>query len=109
MISHLSSEQISKVLIEEATPEETLHADECGECRAELSRLRKTLSLFRDSVLDWSDQSGGSVAPSSALLRTEKSAFGLQPLRWALITGLLILFIAVPLYRNVSDRHRETD
>jgi hypothetical protein len=109
MISHLSSKQISKVLVEKATPEETLHADECVECGAELIRLRETLSLFRDSVLGWTRENSDSVAPSVALLNAEKSAYGRRPLRWVLVTSLLILFIAVPLYRNVTDRHRETD
>jgi hypothetical protein len=109
MISHLSSEQISKVLADKATAEETLHANECVECRTELTRLRETLSLFRDSVLEWANENHRSAPSSVAFLRAEKSAYSRQPLRWALITALLILFVAVPLYRSVSDHHRETD
>ena len=109
MISHLSSKQISKVLAGKATPEERLHANECAECRTELIRLRETLSLFRDSVLKWADEGYRSAPVSAAFLRVEKSAYSRQPLRWALITALLILFVAVPLYRSVSDHHRQTD
>ena len=109
MTGHLSSKQISKVLVEKATPEETRHADECVECGAELIQLRETLSLFRDSVLDWTEENCGSAEPSVAFLYAEKSARSRRPLRWVLVSCLLILFIAVPLYRNAADRDRETD
>ena len=58
MNQHLSSEQISNYLLDETTFEETAHARECAECRAELARLESSLLLFRGTVKRWS----GSVA-----------------------------------------------
>lgn len=50
MNRHLSSPQISKCLIGDATPEEAKHVRECAACGAELARLELSFSLFRDSV-----------------------------------------------------------
>src|SRR5579863_2585765 len=62
MNRHLSSDQISKCLIGDGSPEETQHARECSECGAELAGLESSLSQFRTSVRQWSDRVG-SVAP----------------------------------------------
>jgi hypothetical protein len=56
MNHHLSSEQMSEWMIGERTPEEDRHARECRQCRAELDRLEKAFSLFRDSGRRWGDR-----------------------------------------------------
>ena len=55
MNQHLSSEQMSRWMIGERTSEEDRHARECPRCSAELDRLEKTFSQFRDSGRRWSD------------------------------------------------------
>ena len=106
MISHLSTEQISKLLIGEGTPEEEKHAGECAECLVELTRLRETLSAFRDSVQDWAGRSGRSVLVRS-FPRSESTGFGMHRFRWALAAAALIVLVAIPLYRNLMNRHLE--
>ena len=55
MIQHLSSQQISKYLIGDVTPEETSHARVCAACRAQLEDLEMSLSDFRGAVRDFSE------------------------------------------------------
>jgi protein TonB len=53
---HLSSQQISEVLIGTAQPPTLRHTHECRTCAAELERLELPLQWFRSSVRQWSDQ-----------------------------------------------------
>ncbi len=62
MNQHLSSEQITKCLIEDVTPEEAMHAQDCAECGAELEGLEVSLILFRDAVRNWSDEVDGALS-----------------------------------------------
>ena len=55
MNQHLTSEQVSRWMVGERTPEEVRHARGCLHCRAELDRLEKALSLFRESGQRWSE------------------------------------------------------
>jgi hypothetical protein len=109
MISHLSSEQISRLLAGDATPEEEQHAGNCAECEPDLSRVRETLAVFRYSVQKWADENGATRVPDSEFLRNEASAWRKGPVRWALVAAAVIILIVVPLYENVRDRHREAD
>ena len=59
MNQHLSSKEISKYLIGDATSEEAQHAHECTACGDELALLESSLSLFRGSVRQWSDRVSG--------------------------------------------------
>ena len=106
MIRHLSSEEISKVMIGEATPEQSQHAAGCAECNVELSHLGETLSSFRGSVQHWTEQCGGSVVPDRAFLGTESRVFSFDALRWALAVAAMIL-LAIPFYRGMSSRDRK--
>jgi TonB family protein len=49
-MNHLSSEQISRYLVGDLTPELEVHANECSLCGARLARLESSLSHFRGSV-----------------------------------------------------------
>jgi len=109
MISHLSSDQISRLMIGEATPQEAQHAVECAQCAEEVTRMRETLSMFRDSAQHWSERSGGSIAPNRAFLQAASPAFDVSPFRWALAMAVLILVVMVPVYKSISDRHRAAD
>jgi protein TonB len=56
MNPHLSSDQISKILIGDAAPDESQHARECQACGAEVTRMESALGIFRNSVHQWSEQ-----------------------------------------------------
>ena len=55
-MKHLSKDQISKCLIGDATTEETQHAWDCADCRAELTRVESAFSDFRSSAQHWSQR-----------------------------------------------------
>ena len=109
MISHLSSEQISRLLAGDAMPEEEQHAGNCAECERELSRVRETLAVFRHSVQQWADENGATRVPDGEFLRHESFGWRKGPVRWAFAAAAVIILIVVPLYENVRDRHREAD
>ncbi len=62
MNQHLSKDQISKCLIGDATPEETQHAWDCADCRAELTRVESAFSDFRSSAQHWSQRAAATDA-----------------------------------------------
>lgn len=66
MNRHLSSEEISRWMIGERTPETECHAIECPSCRSELDRLEDAFSLFRESGRRWSDRCYASSAAGLA-------------------------------------------
>ena len=55
MNRHLSDEQISKLVIGDAAPEESQHARDCLACQSEVTRMSSSLALFHDSVHQWSE------------------------------------------------------
>jgi periplasmic protein TonB len=56
MSTHLTSGQISKILIGDASDYETRHARECMACAAEVGRLETALADFRSSVDRWAQR-----------------------------------------------------
>jgi len=109
MRSHLSSEEISRLLAGNATSEEEQHAGKCPECGRELSRARDLLLVFRHSVQQWADAHGATRVPDSEVLRNKSSVRRKGTLQWALAAAAVIILIVVPIYRNAGDRHREAD
>jgi hypothetical protein len=108
MSQHLSSQQISRWMIGERTPQEEQHARECPECGAELARLEAALALFRGSVRHWSDGQSRAVPPGAgriALARRSRT----QPIRWASVAAALLVLAAVPVYRNVQEKQRQAE
>jgi hypothetical protein len=55
MNEHLSSEQITNLLLDEVSETEERHLSECGSCRAELNHLRNAFSLYRRAGQSWSE------------------------------------------------------
>src|SRR5580698_3581672 len=53
-MTHLTSDDLSRCAMGDATPEQNRHARECAVCSAELSRFESSLTLFRSSVREWS-------------------------------------------------------
>src|SRR5262245_3615867 len=103
MTSHLSSEQISRLLAGEATTEQSHHASTCAECAAEVRQMQDVLSAFRASVQQWSHTIGGyAVVLDQPFLLREPRSFRVRPLRWALAAALIIILTTVPVYRNAT-------
>jgi hypothetical protein len=105
MSIHLSSEQISKLMIGEATAEEERHARECIECMNELARFRTTLSVLRDSVQNWTAESSRSIAPDRALQAIYAPGFRIRLRGWA-VAAAMIGLLAIPIYRNIHQPQR---
>jgi hypothetical protein len=105
-MTHLSPDSVSKLMIGEATLEERQHAAECTQCALELRRLKETFFVFGHSVRAWAAESGAPLVPEQPLLRNSHPGMGFSPLRWALVSALLILLISLPLYRGVRDERR---
>jgi len=111
MNRHLSSEEISRWMIGERTPDTERHAIECPPCRAELDRLEAAFSLFRESGICWSDRcyaasSAGRLAAGITPPRSSANVAGLPARRllpWAcavatsmLVGALLLRPVPVP-------------
>ena len=105
MIRHLTSDEISNVLIGDATPEQQQHASKCTECSASLERLNETFSVFRESVHQWSGKNGGAV-PKSIDFHQNAAGIGLLRLRWALASVVLIILLVIPVYKNKREEKR---
>ena len=109
MNRHLSSSEISRWMIGEHTPQQEHHVRECPECSAELARLEASLSLFRDSVRQWSDrQSSGSNQGAWKVERTRTGFMG-QPRLWALVTAMVLMLAVIPIYRDAQHKQREAE
>jgi hypothetical protein len=98
MSQHLSSERISMWIAGERTPEDEEHVRVCLECAAELARFQATLSLFRDSVRDWSSRQPGSEPGTVPKLAPARWA-----VRWAMAAAALLLVATVSIYRGTRQ------
>jgi hypothetical protein len=105
-MKHLSQEQISRWVLGDLTDEETQHVRECAECGRQFTELRETLSLFRDSVNEWAEQEHQTRIPEKWSLQAVPHQLVTRPFRWALITALLLVIAAVPVYREVQARQQ---
>lgn len=82
MSTHLSPEEVSKWVTGERDPAAQRHVAECLSCGAEIERLDKLFSLFRESGVHWSECVRATPG------RAEKQPIGL---RWRLgIAGSLM-------------------
>jgi len=57
-LGHLTSQQLFDALIGDMTLSGDLHMSVCELCAGELNRLKTSLNLFRDTVRNWSGQTG---------------------------------------------------
>jgi len=105
MISHLTSEEISKALIGDVTPEQQQHVRECSECGASLESLRETFLVFQESVHVWAGSKDAAI-PASIDFRETAVNFTMPRLRWALAGVVLIILLVVPVYKNSREQKR---
>jgi hypothetical protein len=105
MIHHLTSDEISNVLIGYATPEQQEHASTCTECATSLEHLKETFSVFRESVHEWAGKNQGAI-PKSIDFLENAAGIGYPRLRWALASLVFIVLLVIPVYRNKSEEKR---
>jgi hypothetical protein len=107
MSAHLSSEQISNRIAGESNPDAERHIQECPQCAKEIDRLKALLGSFRLSVIEWNALQKGAKAPAHWMQIEHRRQFVGGPLRWKPAVAALIIVLAVPIWKNINDRHRE--
>ena len=109
MRAHLSSEQISRWMAGDRTPDADRHLRECARCAAETARLKTLLAEFRSSVIAWSALQKGAEAPERWTPLEHRRRFTSGVLRWKLAAAALAIAVIVPICKNSSDRRREAE
>jgi predicted anti-sigma-YlaC factor YlaD len=66
MKGHLTSDEISRWLVEGPTPELEEHLWRCASCRTMLAEARAPLSIFRSAVIAWSEDQAARPVRQSA-------------------------------------------
>ena len=109
MSGHLSSEQISRWMAGNRTPDENQHICECRQCAAEAARLDALLAEFRSSVVAWSALQKGADAHDRWISLKQRRRVTRGVLRLTLAAAALIIAVALPLWKNTNDRRREVE
>jgi len=109
MRAHLSSEQISRWMAGDCTPEADRHLRECPRCAAETARLKTLLGEFRSSVIARSALEKGAEAPERWAPLAPKRRFTSGALRWKLAAAALAIAVIVPICKNSGERRRDAE
>jgi hypothetical protein len=107
MSHHLSEDQFEACILGHAGPAELAHINECSECRAELERFRKSLSLFRSAVWDLADEQG--AFQSSSATEPALSSAGIPKWRWALVVATFVAAVAIPIIVGETNPPKPTE
>jgi protein TonB len=70
-MTHLTFEDLSHYAAGDVTPEQAFHGRECASCAARVSQLESSLTLFRNSVREWSNCMYSQNLPMPHLLAPE--------------------------------------
>jgi len=104
---HLRTDEISKWLLNERTPEMEQHTGSCAECQAAVDRLERTLNRFRGAVTSFADEQLLSLKPVVISQRRRASqGFGLK---WAAAAAMLLVVTAVPIWRGNLNHRRAAE
>ena len=109
MSAHLSSEQISRWLAGNCTPDADQHLRECPQCVAETARLKRLLAEFRSSVIARSALEKGAEAPERWAPPEHRRRFTSGAPRWKLAAAALAIAILVPICKNSGERRRDAE
>jgi hypothetical protein len=109
MSAHLSSEEISKWMACESNPDAERHLKECPQCAKEIDQLRALLGSFRFSVIEWNALQKGAKVPAYWMQTEHRRRLVGGMLRWRLVAAALIIVLAVPIWKNFSDRRHEVE
>ena len=104
MTRHLSSEQISRWMMEEHTAQDEEHLRDCWTCSAEVTRMEAALSLFGRSAKDSSKRHSPAFRN---VWSAERARLRMRGLRWALAALTLLLLAGIPIQTIRENRQRE--
>jgi len=94
MINHLSEDQFEACVLERAGRVELEHVGGCAECRAELERFRKGLSLYRSAVWELVEDRAAlpvaDVTASTAAIPTWRWALAITAFVFAIVTPIIV-------------------
>ena len=94
MNSHLTREQIDRLLIGDRVAEHQKHVAACEQCAKEVARMEAPLAALRGAVHAWSARQ---MSPAAVLPRSRFSG----SLRTAMAAGALVIAVAVGIeWRN---------
>jgi len=97
MNSHLSSEQLERVLAGRPAPEVTQHLKKCARCGEDVATMRGLLGDFREAATGVAEQYR--LAP----VRMQKRA---PRMAWALAAAALVVGVATPVVVHHRDAGR---
>ena len=97
MNNHLSEDQLTECLVRPPASGELHHIAECAECRAELERFDKTMSVFRSALRERVDVQV--VFRPPAIPHTPKCA-------WALVAVSAMVFLMLPFFAHNIEPQR---
>jgi hypothetical protein len=109
MMAHLSSEQYSRWLAGDRTPDADRHLRECAQCAAEIARLRALLAEFRSSAIARSALQKGAEASRPWTPQEQRRRLAGRMLRWKLAAAVFAIAVLLPICKNSSERRREAE
>ncbi len=102
-MTHLSSDQISAILIGSADESETRHARDCRACASEIAHVESALGLFRSSV-DQAAERRMLTTRASVSYRPREAAAGLSLLfHGVAIAGMLVIGAMQPATTKITQ------
>jgi hypothetical protein len=101
--THLSEEALNDLLIGMGSAEAEQHLAGCAQCRARVELFHSDLKLLDETSMAWSRVRAASMADGAAA--TTSRRLSLATMGWA-ATGVALLALAVPVWRNVN-RHAD--
>jgi anti-sigma factor RsiW len=104
MSAHLTSEQICKVLANDAGLDVRDHLEGCKACREEVDHLRETLKAFRRSVHDYGEQQ---FNPQAFLQNRPRRSYSLAIASQRLWTAVAIVLLGALLGWNLHRPQRK--
>lgn len=105
MNNHLSQDQFAKCAAGRPARAELEHLSECLECRAELERFGKALSLFRSAIRRRIDDRVAVHAPDVTLKPAEG---GISTWRWAWVAVAVVLAV-LPFFMSQNEPQEDVE
>jgi len=106
---HLTAKEISRCLVEGATPESEEHLQICWTCQAKLAEAQEPLTAFRTAVVAWSEaQPEGSLRPAAAMSARHGGSRLWMPAAGVALAAILLagIFIVSGAFRGRPELHQ---
>jgi len=107
--AHLTAKDISRWLVEGATPESEEHLLSCWTCQAKLAEAQEPLTAFRSAVVAWSEaQPETAVRPTAAMSLRDRGFRIWAPAAGAALAAILLagILIVSGAFRGTSAPHQ---